>query len=161
KIEHNSYTGFEIQPSARLLWMPNARQSIWTAVTRAVRTPSRLERDFEYWGFLAPRPPTFVRIDGNKDFDSEQLIGTELGYRTSIADRVYVDVSAFHNELDRLESFGAFTTVIETSPPPARLVLALPYVNGVTGSSDGVELSTNWKALDRWQLKGSYTYLHI
>ncbi len=38
KFEHNDFTGFEVQPNARLLWTLTPNQSIWTAVSRAVRT---------------------------------------------------------------------------------------------------------------------------
>jgi iron complex outermembrane receptor protein len=48
KFEHNDYIGFEAQPSARLLWLPKEGHSLWTSISRAVRTPSRLEND----GFL-------------------------------------------------------------------------------------------------------------
>src|SRR5438046_8236071 len=45
KFEHNDFTGFEVQPSGRLLWTPDEKQSLWASVSRAVRTPSRAEDD--------------------------------------------------------------------------------------------------------------------
>jgi iron complex outermembrane receptor protein len=39
KLEHNNFSGFDYQPSVRLLWMVTPHQSFWAAVTRAVRTP--------------------------------------------------------------------------------------------------------------------------
>ena len=45
KFEHNVYTGFELQPSGRLIWTPNEQISLWSAVSRAVHTPSRGESD--------------------------------------------------------------------------------------------------------------------
>src|SRR5690606_9629170 len=45
QCEHTDWTGFEIQPSARLGWYPTDNQTIWAAVTRAVRTPRRAEDD--------------------------------------------------------------------------------------------------------------------
>ena len=45
KLEHNDYTGFEVQPSMRLLWTPHERHTIWAAVSRAVVTPSRADND--------------------------------------------------------------------------------------------------------------------
>lgn len=43
KLEHNDYTNIEVQPTIRLLWTPSERQSVWAAVSRAVRTPTMLE----------------------------------------------------------------------------------------------------------------------
>ena len=45
KLEHNNFSGFEYQPSVRLLWTPTPHQSFWAAVTRAVRTPRAWTRD--------------------------------------------------------------------------------------------------------------------
>ena len=48
KLEHNNFSGFDYQPSVRLLWTPTTHQSFWAAVTRAVRTPSRLDQDVQF-----------------------------------------------------------------------------------------------------------------
>ncbi|HSS44518.1 MAG TPA: TonB-dependent receptor, partial [Thermoanaerobaculia bacterium] len=45
KIEHNDYTGFEYEPSGRLAWTPSKEQTIWAAISRAVRAPSRIDRE--------------------------------------------------------------------------------------------------------------------
>src|SRR5215831_1091009 len=73
KFEHNDYSGFEIQPNARVMWTPTANQSLWAAVTRAVRTPSRLDQDLQLTESLTPNPPIFLRVAGSKSFQSEQL----------------------------------------------------------------------------------------
>jgi iron complex outermembrane receptor protein len=161
KFEHNSYTGWETQPSTRLLWAMSRNQSIWAAASGAVRTPSQLEEGFQLSGFLAPTPPTFVRITGNPNFASERLAGYEAGYRGALTDRFYIDVSAYINHHDNLESFGAPSVTVETSPSPAHLLLVFPYANGVTGTSRGIEIAPDWKPTRWWQLKGSYSYDHI
>ena len=161
KIERNNYTGVEVQPSARLLWTPSNRQSLWTAFSRAVRTPSRLEEDFQLTGLLTPSPPTFVRIQGNHDFVSEELLGLEAGYRSVVTDRLYVDLTVFHNDHDKLQSLGAPSIVAETTPPPAHLLLVFPYANGVRGTSTGFEVAPDWKPTAWGQIKASYSYLGI
>jgi len=98
KFEHNIYTGWEIQPSARLLWTPSAHQSVWAAVTRAVRSPSRLDEDLQLTGLVTAAPqPIFIRLAGNPEFVSETLLGYELGYRKLVTSRFYMDFSVFHN----------------------------------------------------------------
>jgi iron complex outermembrane recepter protein len=161
KVEHNTYTGFEIQPSLRLLWTPTDRQSVWASATRAVRTPSRLEDGLQLTGFLAPAPPTFVRVIGNPEFRSEKLHGYEAGYRHEITERFYVDLSAFYNRHSDLESFGDLSVQVETSPAPAHVLLVFPYTNGVKGQSNGFEILPDWRPVDWLNLKGSYGYLNI
>jgi iron complex outermembrane receptor protein len=85
KLEHNNYTGFEVQPSARLLWNRTPRQSFWGSVTRAVRTPSRLDEDIQINFFATVTPlPIYLRAGGNRQFRSEELIAYEAGYRTLV-----------------------------------------------------------------------------
>jgi len=162
KLERYTYTGLEVQPSVRLLWTPTVRHSLWTSVARAVRTPSRLERDLQLTGYLGADPvPTYVRIAGNPEFASEELVGFEAGYRTNVTPSLYVDVATFRNTHDRLEAFGTASVLVESTPPPLRAVLAFPYDNGVQGSSYGVELTPTWKPLPAWQVRGFYSYLRI
>jgi iron complex outermembrane recepter protein len=145
KFEHNNYSGFEVQPNARLLWTPTERQSIWGAVTRAVRTPSRLDQDLQLTVFLAPNPPVFLRVLGSKNFVSEKLISYELGYRTLIAKGLYLDVTAFNNDYDDLYGYGAGIGFVETLPAPAHLILQLPLANALRGVTRGVEITPHWK----------------
>jgi iron complex outermembrane receptor protein len=102
-----------------------------------------------------------VRIVGNPDFASEELVGFEGGYRTNVTSALYVDVAGFRNAHDKLQAFGASSVLVETAPPPAHAVLAFPYTNGVKGSSYGLELSPTWKPLPSWQVRGFYAYLRI
>ena len=161
KFEHNNYSGFEIQPNARLLWTPTEHQSFWGAITRAVRTPSRLDQDLQLTVFLAPNPPVFLRVLGSKNFDSEKLISYELGYRTLIAKNLYLDVTAFNNDYDDLYGYGAGTAFAESSPSPAHLILQLPLANALKGVTRGIEIAPHWKPNGWWELKGSYSYLHL
>jgi iron complex outermembrane receptor protein len=176
KLEHNNFTGFEYQPSVRLLWTPTARQTFWGAVTRAVRTPSRQDQDivFDIFDeFYTPAPgatpiPLYFQIEGNPQLKAEQLIGYELGYRTQASSRVYVDVAAFYNVYNNLQAYGAASLgeapIVPTPPLPASpvyLYFALPYANVVEGTSVGVEIAPNWKVTHWWQLRGSYSLLHL
>jgi iron complex outermembrane receptor protein len=144
-----------------VLWKPNERQSLWTAVTHAVRTPSRLEESIELIRFIAATPPTFLQIIGNSDFQSERLLGYEAGYRRAIGNQLFVDVSVFHNQHDRLESLGAGTVRVDTLSQPARVLFVVPYANTIRGDSNGIEVASDWKPASWWQLKGSYSHLRI
>ena len=76
KLLHTNYTGVEPEPSGRLLWTPTDTQTMWIAVTRAVRTPSDGEDDFFLSGFVgtsATGLPFFARFNANPNFQSEKL----------------------------------------------------------------------------------------
>lgn len=161
KFEHNNRSGFEAQPSARALWTPAPRQTFWAAVTRAVRTPSRLDQDLQLTDLLLPSPPFYLRVAGSSTFRSEEMLGTGAGYRTLIVGNLYLDTALFYNNYDDLYGYGPATTIVETSPVPTHIVLQLPLANATKGDTAGFELAPDWKPFDWWELKGSYSYLHL
>jgi iron complex outermembrane receptor protein len=161
KFEHNNYSGFEYQPNARLLWTPTQHQSLWAAVTRAVRTPSRLDTDLKLTDFLQANPPAFFRVVGTPNFKAEELLGTEVGFRTLLRSHLYVDVAAFYNDYNDLFGYGPGQILPEFSPAPAHLVLQVPVANALKGLTKGIEVSPDWKVTNWWELKGSYSFLHL
>jgi len=164
KLEHNNYTGIEMEPTARLLWIPRSGQTAWAAVTRAVRTPSRIERGIVSRSLTraVAAVPVFLDLVGNPDFSAERMTGYEAGYRTLVAPQLYLDAAAFHNRHEGLSSFGLLSgATLESSPPPVHAVVRVSYVNGVSGSSDGFEISPDWRPRQWWQLKGSYSYVRF
>jgi iron complex outermembrane recepter protein len=158
KLEHNDYTAFEIQPSARLLWTPDRKQSVWTAVSRAVRTPSRFEHDASLTAARMLMPPMNApaefRIVGDENYDSEELVAYELGYRVQPHDSVSFDVALFFNDYDRLRSLTAQPPVIG----PVSVVAGVPD-NQAEGHSYGGELASTWRVRDNWRLVGSYSFI--
>jgi iron complex outermembrane receptor protein len=102
-----------------------------------------------------------VRIAGNPNFKPEELVGYEAGYRGVLTPQLYVDVSVYYNNHHNLESLGALSTYVETSPAPPHVVLQFPYTNGILGNSRGIEIAPDWRPVRFWQLKGSYSYLRI
>jgi iron complex outermembrane receptor protein len=162
KLEHNNYTGFEVQPSGRLLWNRTPRESLWASVTRAVRTPSRLDTDVELTDFATVTPlPIYLRVNGNPHFQSEELVAYETGYRKLVTPHCYVDVALFYNEYNDLYSFQVGTFFLETSPAPVHAVLPLLTSNGIHGTTKGFELSPDWKPVNGWELRASYSYLDM
>jgi iron complex outermembrane recepter protein len=161
KFEYNDYTGFEIQPNARLMWTPHSQHSIWTAVSRAVRTPSRVNYDIRYNIQVFPLGSSLAlnSLIGNRNFDSEELIAYELGYRVQLMDRLSLDIAAFFNDYDNLHTLEPGDYETSSSPPH----LVIPYMadNKMEGETYGVELAANWQALNWWRLQAAYTYLQI
>jgi len=161
KLEHNNYTGLEFQPSVRGLWTISPRHAVWAAVTRAVRTPSRLEEDIKLFGFALAAPPIFAEIDGNRALSPESLLGYEAGYRALITPKFYVDFAAFHNNYDDLVSLGEQSVTIDPTPAPAHFSVHFPWVNGVKGDTDGFEIAPDMKLTSWFQMRTSYSYLNI
>ena len=142
KIEHNGYTGAELEPSARLSWTPTPSQSWWTAVSRALRTPSRIDRDL-----YSPATPPY-RIAGGPHVVSEKLLAYELGYRVQVNPKLLVSLSAFYNDYDDLRS-------LEPLNPPQPFPADLS--SGLRGHALGAELTAEWRATAAWRLRGGYT----
>jgi iron complex outermembrane receptor protein len=106
KLEHNTYTGWEVQPSARALWRVDTQETLWGGVTRAVRTPSRIETDLRLTFFAAPSPLVYAQLAGSEGFDAESVVGVEAGYRRLVSPSFYVDATAFHNTYQNLSSLA-------------------------------------------------------
>ena len=144
KFEHNDYTGAEWQPSVRLSWRLAPQQTLWAAVSRAVRTPSRLDRDF-----AVSLLPGFPLLTGSADFDSEEVVASELGWRWG-AERLSLSAAAFYNDYDKIRS---------AEPGAGPLGLPITLGNSVQGHTYGVELSATGRLAPWWQLRGGYTFL--
>jgi iron complex outermembrane recepter protein len=145
KLEHNEYTGFEIQPSARVNWRMSRSGTLWAAVSRALRTPSRIDREL-----FAPANPPYV-LAGGPDFRSEELMAYELGYRLQRR-ALMLSLSTFYNRYDGLRS-------VEQANPPAALPLVIG--NGAEGESYGAELSADYRVADAWRVRAGYTELRV
>lgn len=121
KFEYNNYTGIEVQPNARALWHVNDRHTVWAAVSRAVRTPSRAENDVELVAAIAPPStstgglPTEIRYVGSRSTVSEELLSLEAGHRWQAADNLSFDLAAFYNFYDRLTSASVGQTYFSTA----------------------------------------------
>lgn len=138
KLEHNDFSGLEIQPSARLAWTPASRHTFWGAVSRAVRSPSRFDADL-----VAPS------LYGNPDFDSEKVMVYELGYRVRPIDKLSLSAALFYNDYEDLR-----TVNFDPSAPPG-----LRFGNDQEAQTWGLELSGTFQATDWWRLRGGYTLL--
>src|SRR6185503_3713151 len=117
KLEHNNYTGFEYQPNARLLFTPTDKFSAWAAVSRAVRTPDRLDEDIRVDVFAFSPPPVFARVVGNHNLLPERLVAFEGGFRTLVHPRFYVSASGFYNAYRNLIAQGALKLSPTPTPP--------------------------------------------
>jgi iron complex outermembrane recepter protein len=136
-LEHNDYTEFEVQPTARYTWNANEDLMLWGAVSRAVRTPSLEEASLGADSFYV----------GDPDFRSEALMAYELGARALLSSKASADLALFFNDYDDLHF---------EDPEGAQYVLT----NAADGTAFGGELAVDVRPLERWTLRSAYSYLH-
>jgi iron complex outermembrane recepter protein len=142
KLEHNDYTGFELEPSARLAWKLSQRQTLWAAISRAIRAPSRLDRN------LVLPPLTF----GSPGFESEKLRAYEVGYRVQPRQQLSFSLAAFYNDYVDIRSE-------EQVDPPAPFPLV--FGNGQKGETYGAELTADYRVTNWWRLRAGQTELRV
>jgi iron complex outermembrane receptor protein len=159
KFEHNEFTGLEIQPSIRALYNPYQSLSVWAAVSRAVRVPSRLElhgrtSDLILLPSINPNQPVEVTTRGNSDLQSEELTAYELGFRLAPSRTLWIDTTFFFSDYDNLIGLE---TIDSPLPADQRNLI---FKNNTAGEAYGSEVALDWKVTYNWLLRASYTYLH-
>ncbi|HVS53399.1 MAG TPA: TonB-dependent receptor [Opitutaceae bacterium] len=145
ETEHNSFSGFEFQPTVRLAWTPASRTTVWGAVSRAVRTPVRIDRDLVF------RFGSTTFFEANDDFKTEDALVAELGVRQQPASNLTLSLSTFAYRYDNVRS----------TEPAGATVLPQTFKNELDADSYGAELEVMYQPFARLFFKGSYRYLHL
>jgi iron complex outermembrane receptor protein len=142
KMERNPYTGWEFLPNLRLAWTPrDERGLVWGAVSRSVRSPSRIDRDL-----FAPADPQDGSehqyfIGGGPDFVSEIADVAELGYKARPLPEFNYSMTIFYANYHRLRTLESG---VVGSPSE--------FANKASANSFGMEFWTQWQAAPRWRL---------
>ena len=144
KFEVNEQTGFEYQPNARLTYFPSRNQTLWTAVSRAIRTPTRAED-----GITAQVAPGLTVLQGAPTAKAETVVAYEIGYRIKPTYRTSVDISTYYNQYSRLGTFDADANGTPTAS------------NNGYGRTYGFEVVGKWQALDILRFEASYDFLKM
>ena len=158
KVEYNDFTGLEVQPSVRAVFKPAQHQTLWGAISRAVRTPSEVG-GMRLGGIIAGPPfigpggtPYVPLVVGNEQAKSETLWAYELGYRVQAGSRINAEISAYFNDYDRLINVGPITRFVPGAPGYAEI----PFANYEEGYTYGGEVAITFAATDSWRLTASY-----
>lgn len=139
KFENNNYSGSDFLPSVRLAWLLSREQTLWSAISRAVRTPSRFDRDL-----FTPVNPPFILAGGPK-FGAESLVAYELGWRGRLGQGLTSALTAFVHDYDDLRT--------------AELPVPITIGNGLKGKSYGVEWTGEVAVTQQWRWRAGYTLL--
>ena len=140
KLEYNDYTEFEFLPDVRISWKQRPTRLLWGAWSRAVRAPSRVDREF----YSPANPPHFV-LAGGRDFDSEIAHVFELGYRDQITEAFSLAFTGFHHDYEGLRSI---------EPSPAGPV----FENGIDGRVTGIETWAGYRTGQSWRVSAGFVY---
>jgi iron complex outermembrane receptor protein len=163
KLEHNAYTGIEVEPSLRLAWSPpGGRHTVWAAASKAIRQPARVDAAIRTDLETIPLSPYLVqvlRFSGNPLIKDEELRDYELGYRAEIAKTVSLDATTFLSFYRHLQTTEPQAPVL-ISGSPALLIVPLEYDNKARAVTYGGELSLRWSVTSRWRISPGYSYLH-
>jgi iron complex outermembrane receptor protein len=150
RIEHNDYTGYEFLPNLRLAWNATANHMLWTAASRAVRSPSRLDHDtFVPWPFPGPGTPPYL-LAGGPDVRSEIATVYELGYRGRLTPGATFSATVFRADYDHLRS-------LELHPDGTHLL----YGNEKEGDTTGIEMWGSYQARPDWRLSAGLMILDM
>jgi iron complex outermembrane receptor protein len=136
KVERSTFSGAQLLPNLRIAWQPSAQNLLWAAVSRAVRTPSRIDRQLEALPLLAPAP----------EFQSEKLIALEAGYRGQPSRATSLSVNGFVNFYDDLRTTEMVGDHFQLE-------------NGAAGRTYGIEAWGNAQLLPWWRASLGVTTL--
>lgn len=169
RVEHNSYTGVEVQPNLRLLYKVDEVNTLWTSVAYSVRTPSRAENNLLINAVnippnvsVAPSMPaapflTKIIVIGNDDYASEELMTYEIGYRYTPSSVFSIDSSLFYNSYDALRSVTIGAPDISTLPS-GFITQRNFFSNDDYGHSYGMEVSAQWLVANDFKMKLNYSF---
>jgi iron complex outermembrane receptor protein len=145
QLENADLGGFSVQPNLRWMWNVTGQTAVWAGISRAVRTPSREEVDNV--GYDDPNlPPVFM---SHPDFENEKVLAHELGVRTNLGERVQIDLAAFYNDYDDLQTYEFDNLGLAT------------YGNEASATAHGAELALDLDLSSVWRVRTSYSYFEM
>jgi iron complex outermembrane receptor protein len=161
KLEHNDFTGLEVQPNARMLWTPKENHTLWAAFSRAIRIPTITEDLRNANRILIPGATPLLIQDISKGVsDPEELLAYEMGYRYNVESKFYFDLTGYYFDYQEIIESKVDTVFFESSPI-THLVLPLTNDNAVAGEVFGFEVAMQWQPLSNLRLSTGYTFAQI
>lgn len=166
KLGYNDYSQFDYQPALKLLWTPSHEDTVWGSVSRAIRSPARIDEDIAAYGTPTVGSDGTVEVPaffGRKSFDAEELLAYEVGYRTQASKTVSADIATFYHQYNNLLSVEPGQPFIEHSPGPDHEVMPFFLNNKLHGSAYGAEAFSQWKPRKDLDFSAGYsiTMLHF
>lgn len=164
KVEHNSYTGFEFEPSAQLLWNLTTRQTLWASASRAIRQPARA--DFHIRVDVAAFALDnggfgIAELSGNVNRKAERLYDFEVGYRAQLTRRFSLDLTTFSSYYHGLQTNEPGDPFFTADPAPLHLLVPIIFDDNAHAHNYGAEVFANWSLTRRWRISPGYSFLQM
>ena len=159
KVQYYTLSGWDYQPTVRLLWKFHPEHRVWAAFSRATRSPSRGETALSLKPQQVPErfSPFPISFDfaGNPALEQEHVLSYELGYRGWVGNRLSFDLAIFYNDYDNL------VTGYNVPPDVSNPQISFTFENGASAQTWGFEMATDWHLLDSLRLQLSYSFLQV
>lgn len=151
KLESNPFTGRESLPSAQLAWSPSNHHLVWLSLSRAVRSPARIDRDLFSPGnpYMVNGMPQYL-INGGADFVSEVAKVFELGFRSQPSPALSWSITGFYSSYDKLRTLGI-----------NQRGSGFSFQNNAEADIHGVELWGSFQATPNWRWHSGVVWQEI
>jgi len=153
KFEESDLAGTGVQPGARLSWAVNETNVLWSAYSRAYRTPSLVERYSKVsyrrdWVSTDPPDPLNPAkgdwlnqfFPGNSSLEKEETDAFEIGWRSQMWVDFTTELSLYHYDT---------TNAIFSGPP---------NYEAHDVKTTGGELTFDYSPFHYWSMKGGASY---
>jgi iron complex outermembrane receptor protein len=163
KLEHDTFSGWGLQPTARVMWAPANGQHLWVAASRALRTPSLANLAMRVNGIVIPGElaPIVVGVLGNPGYRAEELLDIEGGYRAEIGSVAFVDVTAFRGHYSGLQTIEPLAPAFETTPGPPHIFMGSRLENLLQTDTAGIEIAAHVSPMPAWRVDASYSTFRL
>jgi len=162
KFEHNSYTGFEYEPSIQFAWSPASSQTMWASVSRAIQQPSWVFAEVQ-WDESAVTVPgagtAIVHVSGNPQLPAATVFNYELGYRTKLSRRISLDTTCFYADYGNVQTIEPRAPFLTLNPGPSYLVLPAVFDDLGNAGNYGAEISAHWDVTKWWRISPGFSFL--
>ena len=159
RLDNNTFGGFQVEPTARLLFLPSNRQTVWMAISRAIRNPTRSDADVLFNRHIAPpNVPLFFNLVGNPAIQPENMLAYEIGYRAAPTDDFSWDIAGYINDYHKLIGPGPIGAPV-VQPPG--VFLPSMQDNITRALSYGCETTATFQLTEDWRLFASYSLFEV
>ncbi len=163
KLERATLSGWDVEPTARIMWAPAKGQHVWAAASRALRTPSLADLAMHVNAVVVPNAglPVVVGFRGNPAYKAEALVDVEAGYRAEIGSAAFIDLTTFRGHYANLPTNEPRPPAFETTPGPPHIFAGGQFENLMSADTTGVEIAAHLSPVPAWRLDASYSAFQL
>ncbi|MDP1998792.1 MAG: TonB-dependent receptor [Rhodoferax sp.] len=165
RLDQDSWSGLQAQPDIRLAWTPDPATTVWSSLSRATRTPSRLELDVPFKFSETPAIPPYIPgittlrlAPESGTLRPEKVTALELGFRQRVTEQLSIDMSAFVSDYTGMVSLVMLAPQV-VSPQLVNAIFT--NNNAARARTHGFELAADWRVSPAWRVQSHYSRLYL